>query len=66
MDEQISALGTEGWRHDLADLDLRSTEDMVAAMNAADAEVHRAVGLAGPAIAAAIDGIAGRLDRAGG
>ncbi len=65
MDEQISALGTEGWRHDLADLDLRSTEDMVAAMNAADAEVHRAVGLARPAIAAAIDGIAGRLDRGG-
>lgn len=65
MDEQISALGTEGWRHDLADLDLRSTEAMVAAMNAADAEVHRAVAAAGAAIARAVDGIAERLDRGG-
>ena len=65
MDEQISALGTEGWRRDLADLDLRSTEDMVAAMNAADAEVHRAVAAAGPQIAAAIDAIAERLRRGG-
>jgi N-acetylmuramic acid 6-phosphate etherase len=65
VDERLSALGTEGWRRDLADLDLRSTADMVAAMNAADAEVHRAVADAAPAIAAAVDGIAGKL-RAGG
>jgi N-acetylmuramic acid 6-phosphate etherase len=65
VDEQISALGTEGWRRDLADLDLRSTEDMVAAMNEADAQVHRAVAAAGPQIAAAVDAIAERLRRGG-
>jgi N-acetylmuramic acid 6-phosphate etherase len=65
VDERLSALGTEGWRKDLADLDLRSTSEMVAAMNAADAEVHRAVADAAPAIAAAVEGIAGQL-RAGG
>jgi N-acetylmuramic acid 6-phosphate etherase len=63
--EQISALGTEGWRRDLADLDLRSTEDMVAAMNAADAEVHKAVAGASAQIAEAVEGIAAKL-RAGG
>jgi N-acetylmuramic acid 6-phosphate etherase len=61
VDERLSALGTEGWRKDLADLDLRSTSEMVAAMNAADAEVHRAVADATPAIAAAIEGIAAKL-----
>jgi N-acetylmuramic acid 6-phosphate etherase len=65
VNERLSALGTEGWRKDLADLDLRSTTEMVAAMNAADAEVHRAVADATPAIAAAVDGIAAKL-RAGG
>lgn len=65
MDEQISALGTEGWRRDLADLDLRDTEAMVAAMNAADAEVHHAVAAAAPSIAAAVDAIAERLRRGG-
>jgi N-acetylmuramic acid 6-phosphate etherase len=65
VDERLSALGTEGWRRDLADLDLRSTADMVAAMNAADAEVHQAVADAAPAIAAAVDGIAEKL-RTGG
>lgn len=65
MDEHISALGTEGWRRDLADLDLRSTAEMVAAMNAADAEVHQAVAAAGDSIAAAVDAIAGRLRRGG-
>ena len=61
MDEQLDRLGTEGWRRDLADLDLRDTEGMVRAMNAADAEVHVAVAAAAPAIAAAVDGIAARL-----
>jgi len=65
VDEHISALGTEGWRQDLADLDLRSTEEMVAAMNAADAEVHQAVAAARPSIAVAVDAIAGRLHRGG-
>jgi N-acetylmuramic acid 6-phosphate etherase len=65
VDEQISALGTEGWRRDLADLDLRGTEEMVVAMNAADAEVHLAVAAAKASIAAAVDAVTERLDRGG-
>ena len=65
MDEHISALGTEGWRRDLADLDLRGTEDMVAAMNATDAEVHQAVAAAKASIAAAVDAVTERLNRGG-
>jgi N-acetylmuramic acid 6-phosphate etherase len=48
-----------------ADLDLRSTRELVGFLNAEDATVAGAVGEAGDALAAAIDDIAERLARGG-
>ena len=61
----LGRLPTERVSPDYADLDLRSTSERVAAMNAEDAEVAAAVALAAPAITAAVDGITDRLARGG-
>lgn len=58
-------LGTEARDEAGADLDLRSTAELVELMNAGDAMVPAAVGAAGPAIAALIDDVAARLARGG-
>jgi N-acetylmuramic acid 6-phosphate etherase len=56
---------TETARPDLADLDLRSTRDLVRLLNEEDAMVPTAVAAAGDALAAAIDGIVERMRRGG-
>jgi N-acetylmuramic acid 6-phosphate etherase len=56
---------TEAARPDLADLDLRSTRDLVRLLNEEDATVPAAVADAGDALAAAIDAIVERM-RSGG
>jgi N-acetylmuramic acid 6-phosphate etherase len=56
---------TETARPDLADLDLRSTRDLVRLLNDEDATVPAAVAEAGDALAAAIDGIVDRMRRGG-
>jgi len=56
---------TEAARSDFADLDLRSTRDLVRLLNEADATVPDAVAAAGDALAAAIDAIVERLRRGG-
>ena len=58
---KLDELATEAWDPEAADLDLRSTRELVALMNAQDATVPDAVAGAADAIAAAIDAIAGRL-----
>jgi N-acetylmuramic acid 6-phosphate etherase len=61
----LEGLPTEAWDEAGADLDLRSTGDLVAAMNAADATVAGAVARAHDALVRAIDAIAARLERGG-
>ena len=56
---------TETARPDLADLDLRSTRDLVRLLNDEDATVPAAVAEAGDALAAAIDAIVERMRRGG-
>jgi N-acetylmuramic acid 6-phosphate etherase len=56
---------TEAARADLADLDLRSTRDLVRVLNDEDATVPAAVAEAGDALAAAIDSIVERMRRGG-
>jgi N-acetylmuramic acid 6-phosphate etherase len=56
---------TEAARPDLADLDLRSTRDLVRLLNEEDATVPAAVAEAGDELAAAIDAIVDRLHRGG-
>jgi N-acetylmuramic acid 6-phosphate etherase len=56
---------TETARPDFADLDLRSTRDLVRLLNDEDATVPAAVAEAGDALAAAIDGIVERMRRGG-
>jgi len=56
---------TEAARSDLADLDLRSTRDLVRLLNDEDATVPAAVAEAGDALAAAIDAIVERMRRGG-
>jgi N-acetylmuramic acid 6-phosphate etherase len=56
---------TEASRPELADLDLRSTRELVRLMNDEDATVPAAVAEAGDALASAIDGIVERLRRGG-
>ncbi len=56
---------TETARPDLADLDLRSTRDLVRLLNDEDATVPAAVAEAGDVLAAAIDGIVERMRRGG-
>ena len=58
-------LTTEAARADLADLDLRSTRDLVRLLNEEDATVPAAVAEAGDALAAAIDAIVERMRRGG-
>ena len=58
-------LPTEGRDPAGADLDLRSTAELVRLMGEADATVPHAVAAAGEALAAAIDEIAARLARGG-
>jgi N-acetylmuramic acid 6-phosphate etherase len=55
----------EAARPDLADLDLRSTSDLVRLLNEEDATVPAAVAAAGEELAAAIDAIVERLRRGG-
>ena len=61
----LDNLATEAWNADGADLDLRSTRELVELMNAEDARVPAAVARAADVIAAAIDDIADRLQRGG-
>ena len=56
---------TEAARPDLADLDLRSTRDLVRLLNEEDATVPAAVADAGDELAAAIDAIVERMRRGG-
>jgi N-acetylmuramic acid 6-phosphate etherase len=56
---------TESARADLADLDLRSTRDIVRVLNDEDATVPTAVAEAGDALAGAIDAIVERMRRGG-
>lgn len=63
--EVLGRLGTERTRPDLADLDTRSTRDVVALLAAADAEVPAAVAAAGGAVAAAVDLVVERMERGG-
>jgi N-acetylmuramic acid 6-phosphate etherase len=57
----LGALVTEGVRPELADLDLRPTQELVRLMAAEEAAVAAAVRRAAPAIAGAIDAIVARL-----
>jgi N-acetylmuramic acid 6-phosphate etherase len=56
---------TETARQDLADLDLRSTRELVRLLNDEDAAVPAAVAEAGDALATAIDAIVERMRRGG-
>ena len=56
---------TEAARADHADLDLRSSAELVSLMSAQDATVPRAVAAAGDAIAEAVDEIVERMPRGG-
>jgi len=56
---------TEAARPDLADLDLRSTRDLVRLLNEEDVTVPAAVAESGDALAAAIDAIVERMRRGG-
>jgi N-acetylmuramic acid 6-phosphate etherase len=56
---------TEAARPNLADLDLRSTRDLVRLLNEEDATVPAAVAEAGHALSAAIDAIVERMRRGG-
>jgi N-acetylmuramic acid 6-phosphate etherase len=56
---------TEAVRSDTADLDLRSTRELVRLLNEEDASVPGAVAEAGDELAAAIDAIAERMRRGG-
>ncbi len=64
-DNTLDELATEAWDADGADLDLRSTDELVELMNAEDASVPTAVAGATDAIAAAIDAVAARLQSGG-
>jgi N-acetylmuramic acid 6-phosphate etherase len=57
----LDGLVTEAWNPDAADLDVRTTDDLVALMSAEDAQVPAAVAAARSSITEAIDAIAGRL-----
>ena len=62
---KLDELATEAWNPEAADLDLRSTAELVELMNAEDASVPEAVAAAGAAVASAIDAIADRLEAGG-
>jgi N-acetylmuramic acid 6-phosphate etherase len=63
--DQLDRLVTEARDATGADLDLRSTAELVALMNGADATVPEAVAAAAPAISRAVDAIAERLRQGG-
>lgn len=63
--DELARLATEARRDDLADIDRRSTADILRTMNAEDATVPAAVAEAVPAIAAAVDAVAERMRRGG-
>jgi N-acetylmuramic acid 6-phosphate etherase len=63
--DELDGLATERWSHVLADLDLRSTAELVALMTDEDARVPAAVAAVQPAIARAIETIAERLGSGG-
>jgi N-acetylmuramic acid 6-phosphate etherase len=63
--ELLATLLTEAQRPELMQIDLASTSELVALMNAEDATVPDAVAAAAPSIAAAIDAIADRMGRGG-
>ena len=63
--DTLGTLATEAVSDRTADLDLMSVEELVAAMNAADAEVPVAVARASASIVAAATGISERLRRGG-
>jgi N-acetylmuramic acid 6-phosphate etherase len=62
---RLEALATEAWDPAGADLDLRTTDELVTLMNDADSTVPAAVARARPALVAAIDAIGARLERGG-
>src|SRR5437763_12846318 len=62
---KLEELPTEERGEAIADLDLRSTRELVELMNAADATVAAAVGAAAAPIADAVDEIVARLERGG-
>jgi N-acetylmuramic acid 6-phosphate etherase len=63
--ETLDALVTEARDPAAADLDLRTTAELVRLMNAGDADVPAAVARAADRVAAAIDTVAARLARGG-
>ena len=63
--DSLASLSTEQVSDRHPDLDLLSTAALVCAMNEEDAAVAAAVAAASPAIAAAIDGIVGRMSAGG-
>jgi N-acetylmuramic acid 6-phosphate etherase len=63
--QELSGLVTEDRRDDLADLDLRPTDELVTLMRDEEAAVAAAIQRAIPQIAAAIDAIAQRMARGG-
>ena len=62
---QFGARTTEAREPGRDDLDLRSTAELVALMNAADSAVPGVVAAAAPAVAAAIDAVVARLEAGG-
>jgi N-acetylmuramic acid 6-phosphate etherase len=64
-DPGLGELVTEAWDPAHADLDLRSTSELVALMNEADATVAAAVARAHDALVSAIDAIAHRFEAGG-
>lgn len=63
--EELSKLDTEAATTERGDLDLLSTPELVARMNAEDARVAGAVAAQAPSIAEAVDGITERFRRGG-
>lgn len=63
--QSFDGLTTEGHDQELAELDVRSTLDLVLLMNDRDAAVAAAVRAAAPAVAALVDGVAARLAEGG-
>ncbi|KAE8765080.1 N-acetylmuramic acid 6-phosphate etherase [Georgenia thermotolerans] len=63
--DELSTLTTEAAGVRRGDLDTLSTLELVREMNVEDAKVPAAVGAQAPAIAAAVDGIVGRMRRGG-
>ena len=64
-DGELDGLVTEAWDAAGSDLDLRSTESLIAAMNEADATVAHAVARARSSLVPAIDAIVERLASGG-